>query len=237
MTNPEEPREREVWCAASPDHADILETIENAADDWQKQGYPTALAEVRDMANIGRALMEALPEGYSYMNCPSEIVSDLQNERDEALSAAPPSADAAMVEALRKAGWSVAVHNDYRLSGEHHAFWLWTHPDGRYVKGEGRSDVEALTLCATAALDLASRAGVNDKRLLALQAIKVITATTKDAVAGLSRIMSIARHAGVPQSYRELLENPDVTLLVTEPRVAWQHLFHAAPATDEGECR
>lgn len=33
-----------------------------------------------DMANVGRALMERLPAGYSYMNCPSEIVTDLQNE-------------------------------------------------------------------------------------------------------------------------------------------------------------
>lgn len=82
-------------CGASPDHADILETIENAADDWQKQGYTSALAEVRDMANVGRALMEALPKGYSYMNCPSEIVSDLQNERDEALAASPNAASAA----------------------------------------------------------------------------------------------------------------------------------------------
>jgi len=41
-------------CAALPDRADILETIENAACDWQAKGYPTALAEVRDMANLGR---------------------------------------------------------------------------------------------------------------------------------------------------------------------------------------
>ncbi len=80
-------------CAASPDHADIMETIENAADDWQKHGYTSALAEVRDMANVGRALMEALPKGYSYMNCPSEIVSDLQNERDEALATVGTFAD------------------------------------------------------------------------------------------------------------------------------------------------
>ncbi|MBB3876134.1 hypothetical protein GGR47_002380 [Sphingomonas aquatilis] len=67
-------------CGAAPDHADIMETIENAADDWQTKGYTSALAEVRDMANVGRALMEALPEGYHYMNYPSEIVSDLQNQ-------------------------------------------------------------------------------------------------------------------------------------------------------------
>lgn len=46
---------------------------------------------------------------------------------------------------MRADGWSVAVHNDYRLNAEPHTFWLWTHPDGRYVKGEGRTDAEALT--------------------------------------------------------------------------------------------
>lgn len=45
---------------------------------------------------------------------------------------------------LRAAGWSVAVHNDYRLNGEAHTFWLLTHPSGRYAKGEGRTDAEAL---------------------------------------------------------------------------------------------
>ena len=46
---------------------------------------------------------------------------------------------------LRSAGWMVAAHNDYRLSGVAHTFWLFTHVDGRYLKGEGRTDVEALT--------------------------------------------------------------------------------------------
>lgn len=50
---------------------------------------------------------------------------------------------------IRGGEWSVAVHNDYRLDGITHTFWLFTHPDGRWVKGEGRSDVEALegSLC------------------------------------------------------------------------------------------
>jgi hypothetical protein len=69
-----------LTCAALPDHADILETIENAGATWEADGYASALAEVRDMANIGRALMERLPGGYSYNDCPTEIVTDLQNE-------------------------------------------------------------------------------------------------------------------------------------------------------------
>jgi hypothetical protein len=80
------PGEVERGCPASPDHADIKETIEDAADDWQAKGYTSALAEVRDMAAVGRSLMEALPTGYCYMDSPAEIVSDLQNELDEALA-------------------------------------------------------------------------------------------------------------------------------------------------------
>ena len=45
---------------------------------------------------------------------------------------------------LRSAGWTVAVHNDYRIGSRLFTFWLFTHPDGRYFKGEGASDIEAL---------------------------------------------------------------------------------------------
>lgn len=55
------------------------------------------------------------------------------------------SGDTASPDDLRAEGWTVAVHNDYRLNGVPHTFWLLTHPDGRYVKGEGRTDAEALT--------------------------------------------------------------------------------------------
>ena len=44
---------------------------------------------------------------------------------------------------IRAAGWMVAVHNDYRQNGERYTFWLFTKGD-RAVKGEGRTDAEAL---------------------------------------------------------------------------------------------
>ena len=44
---------------------------------------------------------------------------------------------------IRAGGWSVAVHNDYRLNGEFHTFWLFT-KGGFCVKGEGTSDRAAL---------------------------------------------------------------------------------------------
>lgn len=58
---------------------------------------------------------------------------------------------------IRALGWSVAVHNDYRLNGEPHTFWLFT-KDGRAVKGEGRTDAEALAQ-VSAALSPAPQSG------------------------------------------------------------------------------
>jgi len=60
---------------------------------------------------------------------------------------------------------------------------------------------------------------------LALQAIKVVTATAKDGAAGLSRIMAIANAAGVQASYNDLLQDPAVALIVEHPRTEWTHLF------------
>jgi hypothetical protein len=46
---------------------------------------------------------------------------------------------------IRNKGWSVAVHNDYKLNGLNYTFWLFT-KNGRCVKGEGRTDLDALRL-------------------------------------------------------------------------------------------
>lgn len=66
------------------------------------------------------------------------------------------TADVGLVERLRAQGWAVAVHNDYRLNGKPHTFWLLTNDDGRYVKGEGRTDAEALEQCQISAVSLAT---------------------------------------------------------------------------------
>jgi hypothetical protein len=44
---------------------------------------------------------------------------------------------------IRGKGWTVAVHNDYRIDGVEMTFWLFTKID-HAVKGEGDSDLEAL---------------------------------------------------------------------------------------------
>ncbi len=63
---------------------------------------------------------------------------------------------------------------------------------------------------------------------LALEAIKAVTATCKDAAAGLSRIMAIARSAGVDAPYTDLMEDSRVRLIVERPRSEWRHLFEGA---------
>lgn len=64
-----------------------------------------------------------------------------------------PNTNPACPDDIRAAGWLVAVHNDYRLGGRFHTFWLFTKDDskdrpepgeGRYAKGEGESDAVAL---------------------------------------------------------------------------------------------
>jgi hypothetical protein len=45
-----------------------------------------------------------------------------------------------MLANLREASWTVGIHNDYRQGGKLMTFWLFTHPDGRWLKGEAESD-------------------------------------------------------------------------------------------------
>jgi hypothetical protein len=60
-----------------------------------------------------------------------------------ALAASQQAAHAVTVDRIRSEGWAVAVHNDYRLNGDAHTFWLFT-KNGLAVKGEGKTDAEAL---------------------------------------------------------------------------------------------
>lgn len=136
-------------CSASPDHTDILDTIQNAADDWQKQGYTTALAEVRDMANVGRALMTAIADnagspplkGWHPADCPSEIVSDLLNLLDDATRAAPPATDREAVdrdELAKRLFWADVLLGDHpeRLQPEWRDRW-WDEISTMPLSGPG----------------------------------------------------------------------------------------------------
>jgi|SRR5580704_5704731 hypothetical protein len=49
--------------------------------------------------------------------------------------------------AIRELGWTVAVHNDYRLDGRDHTFWLFTKGE-QCRQAEGPVDDEFLILAA-----------------------------------------------------------------------------------------
>jgi hypothetical protein len=61
------------------------------------------------------------------------------NERAATLAQQASPADR-----LRALGLTVAVHNDYRVDGVPHTFWLFTDSTGMSYKGEGKTDAEAL---------------------------------------------------------------------------------------------
>ena len=64
---------------------------------------------------------------------------------EAAWSAGRASLLASCPDDIRAAGYTVAVHNDYRQDGRPHTFWLFT-DDYRAVKGEGPTDAEALNI-------------------------------------------------------------------------------------------
>jgi len=79
-----------------------------------------------------------------------------------------------LLDDLRSRGWVVAVHNDYRLDGVLHTFWLFT-KGNRCAKGEGRTDEEAL-LAVKAAIDAIPRNDAEVERDMAHQALAAVVA-------------------------------------------------------------
>lgn len=67
---------------------------------------------------------------------------ELVAEKIRALPA-PVNAALDVLDAIRRDGWTVAVHNDYKLNDKPHTFWLLTKGE-RAVKGEGETDAQAL---------------------------------------------------------------------------------------------
>lgn len=74
------------------------------------------------------------------------FVKVCQDQIEEDRMSAMSHSDMVNVDMIRELGWSVGVHNDYYVNEQFNTFWLFTHPDGRYVKAEGPSDGYALSL-------------------------------------------------------------------------------------------
>lgn len=93
----------------SADLADVIRTIDAAPPSWHGRGYPTALSEVRDMASVGRELIETITEatkpgaqlaGWAPADSPAEIVSDLLNDLHEARSSPVLTSLTTLIETL-----------------------------------------------------------------------------------------------------------------------------------------
>lgn len=97
----------------------------------------------RAIDNAVRELPLRIPE-------PVQGVEFTPSVRDEAREiiahhiCSVPGVTVRLLEQIRGAGWTVAVHNDYRQGGKPWTFWLFTHPSGKYVKGEAHTDRGAL---------------------------------------------------------------------------------------------
>jgi len=102
------------------DHDDVEARAESAEArvremEEKAKGLESALAGEKAAREHDRSVRWALPEEM-VVGCPDDI---------------------------RALGWAVAVHNDYKMNGVKHTFWLFTKGDS-CMKGEGLTDAEAL---------------------------------------------------------------------------------------------
>lgn len=138
------------------------------------QAQKTARKIVRD--RIGSVLnFHGRPVAYTVMDGIDDIVDDALEAAERARPTPPKSATKAdwqpietapkdgeikkhsferQLWALRDAGWAVAIHNDYWLNGTRRTFWLFTHRSGKWIKGEGNTDMDALMECDVQMRDL-----------------------------------------------------------------------------------
>lgn len=72
---------------------------------------------------------------------------------------------------LRECGLTLAVHNDYRLHGERHTFWLFVHEETKLsYMGEGKTDAEALNKVRTQLQELGRTGLTNEQSTRAYKA-------------------------------------------------------------------
>jgi len=131
-----------------------------------------------------------------------------------------PPTDATATGLKEAIALAVRFHETYERLAP--SFGYETRPDTKAFDPETPNGRLMIAVCA-ALLPSASVGG--EREALALRAIKAVTATAKDGPAGLSRIMAITSAAGIKAPYHELLTDPDVALIVEQPRTEWAHLF------------
>jgi hypothetical protein len=80
---------QEIYICATEGERALRETLKAMENpDWRELGYMSAAAEIEDMANVGRDLIERIGEvvgcegpmkGWTPADCPTEIVFDMLN--------------------------------------------------------------------------------------------------------------------------------------------------------------
>lgn len=79
------------------------------------------------------------------LNFTSEQIQMLRDDGFHIAAQEIEKMQAAMADDIRAQGWAVAVHNDYRLNGISHTFWLFT-KGNLCIKGEGLTGAAALNI-------------------------------------------------------------------------------------------
>jgi hypothetical protein len=113
-----------------------IEVLNAFRDEWE----PDNLVSFSNNLN-GHFGLVLKNHGWYWLYSPKwRLVEDPNNAREMSERLTVES----LLLAIRDRGWAVAVHNDYKQNGKPMTFWLFTHPSGKYAKGEGDTDIEAL---------------------------------------------------------------------------------------------
>ena len=119
------------------DHAELLRKMDEVCEPRQVSTPSQKL--LLAMADEIERLRSAITDGHVL----NEDALVILSRRTEAAEAREAKLREALPDDLRSYGWAVAVHNDYRQDSEDFTFWLLTMED-HCIKGEGRTDAEAL---------------------------------------------------------------------------------------------
>jgi len=136
------------WQRAANNAAEERNAIEEDRALWRRKALNLEAERdaLREQVERCKKALRSLAysDGHFKGACSSERCHPKCVAARAALSTPTPPTDAARPDDLRAMGYMVAVHNDYRLNGEQYTFWLLTHPNGHWIKGESRTDAEAL---------------------------------------------------------------------------------------------
>jgi len=117
-----------------------------------------------------------------------------ENEAGDAINA---SLRASSPQDIRDKGWAVTVHNDYRQGGESHTFWEFS-KGNRCVRGEGRTDAEALNIVRTAIEGVESEWGLVDPLGFSHNDLLVKVQQLRRHNPFVARCLEVGEHRDIP---------------------------------------